>query len=294
MQTLEGLRRRIDAADDLYSLVKTMKSLAMINIRHYEQAVASLADYNRTVEMGLQALLKWHPELLYTGLQKTKPRVGAIVFGSDQGMCGSFNESIMEYTWNSLQNREGADQNPVFITIGERVENIIKESGGKLAKTYHAPPSLNGITGLLQQILLDIEAWQTKAGVGEVLLFYNRPLSTTTYQPRSVQLLPLNHQALLQLAEQPWPGRGFPSFKMDRDLLFSRLARQFLFVNLYRAFAESAASENASRLATLHSAQKNIEESIEELNRKYHQQRQDAITDELLDVVAGFGVLAGN
>jgi F-type H+-transporting ATPase subunit gamma len=80
---------------------------------------------------------------------------------------------------------------------------------------------------------------------------------------------------------------------MDRERLFSALIHQYLFVSLYRAFAESLASENAARLAAMQNAERNIEERLGELNRQYHQQRQTAITSELLDIVSGFEALRG-
>jgi len=79
---------------------------------------------------------------------------------------------------------------------------------------------------------------------------------------------------------------------MDRKSLFSSLIREYLFVSLFRAFAESLASENASRLAAMQGAEKNIEEQLGELNRRYHQQRQMSITEELLDIVSGYEALS--
>jgi F-type H+-transporting ATPase subunit gamma len=294
MPTLEGLRKKIDVAEDLHSIVKTMKSLAMINIRHYEKAVASLADYNRTVEMGFQALLKWNPELLYPSKKRVGGSIGAIIFGSDQGLCGRFNENIVEHALVSLEGIGFQVEDSNFITVGDRALDLLKDVGGKVEKAYHVPASLTGTTDLMQKVLLDIEAWQSHKGIGLVLIFYNHPLSAVAYHPQKVQLLPLNKEGLENLASQPWPGRGFPVYNLERDRLYSRLIRQYLFVTLYRAIAESAASENASRLATLQSAEKNIEESLEKLNTQFHQQRQDTITDELLDIIAGFEILAKN
>ncbi|GAG38988.1 unnamed protein product, partial [marine sediment metagenome] len=76
------------------------------------------------------------------------------------------------------------------------------------------------------------------------------------------------------------------------DQLFTSLVRQYLFGALFRAFAESLASENASRLASMQAAEKNIEERIDQLRLRFHRHRQSAITEELLDVVAGFEVLS--
>jgi F-type H+-transporting ATPase subunit gamma len=78
---------------------------------------------------------------------------------------------------------------------------------------------------------------------------------------------------------------------MDRRQLFSALIRQYLFVALYRAFAESMASENASRLGSMLAAEKNIQGHLSRLTVDYHQGRQQSITEELLDIVAGFEIL---
>ncbi len=95
------------------------------------------------------------------------------------------------------------------------------------------------------------------------------------------------------LAEKKWPCRTLPTFSMDVDKLFSSLVRHYLFFSLYRAFVESLASENASRLASMQMAEKNIEEHLYELNVQFHRQRQTAITSELLDVVTGFEAITG-
>jgi F-type H+-transporting ATPase subunit gamma len=67
-----------------------------------------------------------------------------------------------------------------------------------------------------------------------------------------------------------------------------------MFMALYRAYAESLASENAHRLASMQSAEKNIEQHMDRLNAQYHQIRQSSITEELLDIVAGFEALTAN
>ena len=69
--------------------------------------------------------------------------------------------------------------------------------------------------------------------------------------------------------------------------------REYLFVSLFRACAESLASENASRLAAMQRADKNIDELLEELNRTFHRLRQSGIDEELFDVISGFEALSG-
>ena len=71
------------------------------------------------------------------------------------------------------------------------------------------------------------------------------------------------------------------------------LVREYLFISLFRACAESLASENASRLAAMQRADKNIDELLEDLNQKFHRLRQSGIDEELFDVVSGFEALLG-
>lgn len=78
----------------------------------------------------------------------------------------------------------------------------------------------------------------------------------------------------------------------DRRRAMSRLVQHYLFVSLFRACAESLASENASRIAAMQAAEKNIEERLDELHGVFNQLRQDAITEELIDIVAGFEALS--
>ena len=78
---------------------------------------------------------------------------------------------------------------------------------------------------------------------------------------------------------------------MPAERLLSHLVRQYLFVSLFRACAESLASENASRIAAMQAAEKNIEERLDEFQDAFNKMRQSAITEELLDIVAGFEAL---
>lgn len=125
-------------------------------------------------------------------------------------------------------------------------------------------------------------------GVDQAYLFYNKYLSRAKYRPHTVRLLPVDQQWLEGLRKKPWSTNMLPSFTMDRKQLFSTLVRQYLFVSLFRAFAESLASENASRLTSMQEAERNIGEQLAELNAQFHQLRQMSITEELLDIVSGF------
>ena len=79
---------------------------------------------------------------------------------------------------------------------------------------------------------------------------------------------------------------------LGREALGIHLLRQYLFIVLYRGFAQSMASENAARLMAMQAAEKNIVEMLDELKARFREQRQGNITNELLDIVSGFEALS--
>ena len=102
MQTIESLKRKIKSTSDLLSVVKTMKALAAVSIRQYQKAVESLKDYHSTVEMGLQVVMKKRAEQgIFAGITPIN-RIGAIIFGSDQGLCGQLNAQIASFALEEM------------------------------------------------------------------------------------------------------------------------------------------------------------------------------------------------
>jgi F-type H+-transporting ATPase subunit gamma len=286
MHTLETLKGRLKTTHDLHSVVTTMKALAAGNIRQCEQAVASLADYARAVEMGFQVVLRAGVSDVS---QRPAPRrrLGAVVFGTDQGMCGPLNDQLVAHALPSL----AADPKALILAVGHRVASRLQDAGLAPAETTPSPGSLAGLPVAVQDLLLTLDRWHAREGMDHVTLFYPRHLSGTSYPPSTVPLLPIDQGWLEALREKPWPTRILPACTGPPDGVFSALVRQHLFVGLYRAYAETLASENASRLAAMQTAERNIEERLGLLQSQFHQQRQDTITAELLDIVGGFEAL---
>lgn len=268
-----------------------MKALAAVNIRQYEKAVESLTEYNRTVEMGLQILLRNKPEARARPKSGATNRLGAVVFGSDQGMCGQLNDQIVSHAMATMNDLVAAPKNRILLAVGLRVGGRLEDAGQPVEESLSIPGSTAGITPMVQEIVMIVEEWHSTRGIDQIVLFFNKHLSGASYRSDTLKLWPFDLEWLQKLEEKEWAGRALPIFTMDWNRLFSLLIRQYLFVSLYRAFAESLASENASRLASMQGAERNIEERLGELNAQFHQQRQMSITEELLDIIAGFTAL---
>ncbi len=287
MPTTDAITRRINTAEDLRSLVRTMKALAVVNIRDYEEAAAALDDYAAAVTLGFQALLHIRPDTLPPRpARHAAPRVGAVVLGSDYGLCGSFNEQVAAFY---LARRPAGTVS--LLALGTRIAARLEDRGHVPDAVLALPASATRIVTLVQELLARVAGWRDAGTVDAVRIYGNAPYGQSGYRPREEALLPLDEEALRRSAAAPWRPRARPAVAGDWDAVFSALVQEHLFVTLHRAIAQSLACENASRLAAMHAAERNIDGRLHDLRGQFHRERQTAITTELLDVVSGYEVL---
>jgi F-type H+-transporting ATPase subunit gamma len=290
--TTASLRRKLTSAGDLQSVVRTMKAVAASSIGQYEKSVSALGDYYRTVELGLGACFRQGNPAAAVTEHKGKIEagaIGAIVFGSDQGLVGQFNEVVADFAIKTLATLPGKAQ---VWAVGERVHARLADAGLPLMKLFNVPNSVNAITPLVAEIQIESESHRAKGEYARVYVFHNRPQSGALYEPVSQRLLPLDAQWQQGLAKVPWPTGNLPQVMSGGTATLRALIREYLFISLFRACAESLASENASRLAAMQRADKNIDELLTDLNGTFHRVRQSGIDEELFDVVSGFEALA--
>ena len=290
--TTASLRRKIGSAGDLQSVVRTMKALAASSIGQYEKSVRALADYYRTVELGLGACFRESEpaaSMVERRGRNDARMISAVVFGSDQGLVGQFNDVVADYARETLATLSGT---PEVWAVGERVHTRLADAGLTPMRLFAVPSSVKAIAPLVGQILVESEARRSHGEVIELHLFYNRPASGAAYAPVTQRLLPLDEHWRRKLAELPWPTGQLPQVMGGGSETLRALIRGYLFVSLFRACAESLASENTSRLAAMERADKNIDELLENLHGTFHRLRQTGIDEELFDVISGFEALS--
>ena len=285
--TLASLRRKITGASDLKSVVRSMKALAASSVGQYEKSVLALADYDRTIELGLAACLRSRrgatdqPESPATAARS----ITVIVFGSDQGLVGQFNDLLAEHVAKTL---EPIALDKKIWAVGDRIRARLIDAGLPIAGVFPVPTSVNAITPLVGRILIDTEADHDNSEIIQLHLFHNRPTPGAAYEPVSQHLLPLDGDWELRLANLPWPSPNLPEVIGNREQTLRAFIREYLFVSLYKSCAESLAAENASRLAAMQRAEKNINDLVGTLEHTFHRLRQTSIDQELFDVLSGF------
>lgn len=278
---LEHLKRKIGAAEDLFSLVKTMKALSAVSIRQYQGAVRSLSRFDDALEKAFQVVLS-------PGYQPhSEPgKLALIVIGTDQGMCGPFNERLATFIKENLE-----EEPSLVLVLGSRIVSYLPWTPQRVVLM---PTGVSGITPTVKETLVDLEDNRKKKHIERVVIFYNAPSEVgASYQSKRAQLLPISAEWLQELQQRKWKNRCLPTFEGEQTRVASHLIQLWLFVSLYSTLAGSLAAENSARLMAMQTAEKNIDQRLGELRAEFNRQRQSLITSELLDVVSGFEAITG-
>ncbi len=287
--TLINLQRRKQSAGDMASVVRTMKAMATSNITQYENSVHSLQDYYRTISLGIHACFKKERiSVVADNHNKKDSKSVAVIFGSDQGLVGRFNDSISTYAQDIIKDIPGETE--VWV-VGERVYSLLVDGDLSPTKRFSVPNSVTAITPLVNQILIRSEAFRQDEQFFSLYIFHNTPTEGANYKQEDQQLFPPDKKWEEEITKMEWPSHNVPQIIGGTESTLGTLIKEYLFVSLYKASAESLAAENASRLEAMERAEKNIDEMLDELQQDYNRLRQSTIDEELFDVIAGFEAL---
>ena len=302
MQTLEGLKRRIKTTTSLKDIVSSMKTLSAVSVGQYEKSTKALKQYADSIELALLALLRGR-NIPKNIKQQYKEQIIAIIFGSDQGLVGRFNKSIASFAISSLQ-QNNIDLNDVtFIVGGKSLSSKILSMGYDIDTLFTMPSSVKAMITVAKKIVFKLSEIQSLQQNGDkdfsfsnrqlkIYLFYNSKDEHSVIKQNMLQILPVDENFLKKLSQSQWPNQNITIYApRSRRTLFSLFMQQLLFVNIYKAIAQSLASEHFTRMISMQNAEKNIDEHLEQMNLEYQQRRQTEITNELLDVVIGAEVL---
>ena len=284
-QTLEHLSRKNATLTSIRSIVHTMKTLSAINAAPYEHAAQSIEAYHETLLQGLAAFVyrSGGISLLSEAAQPSTRLL--VVFGSDHGLCGNYNELLANSV--SQYNRSQPIAKQHILCIGSRMANALLEQELTPDVVLLPPASADGIGRLAGDIVTRIERLgrgQPLAQLAVTLVFTQR--AEQGYQESATRaLLPLDKRLLQPV--QRWQSRSLPDYSMNAEALLASLIRNHVFASVFRASAEAMVTENATRLALMQQAEQSVDEQLQEVKQDMSNVRQDEITNELMDIVIG-------
>ncbi|YCM47112.1 F0F1 ATP synthase subunit gamma (plasmid) [Verrucomicrobiaceae bacterium 227] len=221
---------------------------------------------------------------------KTLPN-GFLVFGTDQGMVGQFNEGLADQVIAQIQK---TGDPAVIWTVGERLQMRLENAGFSVARVFPTPGSVEAITSLVTDILLEIEYSRGLAKSGMIFQVHNHPIVRGSYEYRCCRLFPLDEQWRGKISKLPWPTQLLPEMVRSAPDDLASLMREHLFTSVFQACTESCAAEHAARLVAMQLAEKNIEDRRQHLSLDYNHQRQSTIDEELFDLLSGFEALTNH
>ena len=291
METLDNLKKTLDTSKSIKQVVSTMKALSGANIKKYEKIVKVLYAYRSNIELALQALMMYNNinvnELDFVKNSKDKKEKNlAIIFGSNQGLCGRFNDKMMNFVVDDIKSSDKTK----IIVVGERLNMLMSNTKLNIEKSIPVPNSIDNISSTIFDILEVIEKEIKNKTSDKVFLYYIANDDTMNGTLTKTRLIPVDKKILENAQKKVWPTNNIPYWQINSKTLIVDLLKQYIFVGLNNALINSIASEQKNRLITLQNAENNINDLIRTKNLEYNQKRQGTITSELLDVVTGYAV----
>lgn len=288
MASLEEMIRHIAVAEDLQSVVRTMQTISSVEIRRHEAAEQAMAQYLKTVEMGLQVALRHVSHVMPGADGVAEGRTGVVVAGSEIGLCGGFNERLVDFALDRLSSAGIEADNRIILVIGTRAEASWREQAEAPVHLEEAPATVEALPQTVAAVLTRLDHWRENQGVTKLVLFHQRISGTEGSTPVEVDLLPISPDWLSDLRARDWPSRRLPVCFGDPETVTRNLVRQLLFARLFTSVIQSRTAEHAERMTAMQAADKSIADKLDDLRGSHRLLRQEVITSELLDIIGGY------
>jgi F-type H+-transporting ATPase subunit gamma len=311
MPNLKAIRDRIKSVKNTRKITEAMRLVAAAKVRRaQEQVIATrpFADRLAQVLYGLQSRLKFEETDLPLLKQREVKTVALLVISGDRGLCGGYNTNVIRRAEIRAQELAAEGINYRLILVGRKASQYFKRRDQPIEASFTGMEQIptaeeaSTIGDELLSLFLSDE-------VDRVELIYTRFVSLVSSRPVIQTLLPLDPQGLevsddeifrlttrggnFQVEREKVAGptpTEFPQdmiFEQDPVQILDALLPLYLNNQILRALQESAASELAARMTAMNNASDNAKELAKTLNLTYNKARQAAITQEILEVVAG-------
>jgi F-type H+-transporting ATPase subunit gamma len=292
MANLKEIRNRIESIQSTEQITTAMRMVSASKLRKAQHSFSSIYPYANaltTVSQDMYAVLNQHSESHNTGEEgnnKTSPEhVLFFVFSSNRGLCGPFNINAARYV-NELIATEYEqhlkEQRLHLMTAGRRASDIIEKQGLVISETHHE--LMNNLHYKDVFTLSDHLFQLYQQGVYQkIILVYNKFKTVLSQELTAQQFLPVISSDMPQKSKEPIDFIMEP----DKETVLQWLFPKILGITLYRTFLESIASEEGARMTAMQQASDNASVLLKELRVNYNKARQAAITNELLEIIAG-------
>ena len=282
MATLRGIKARIRAARNIQQITKAMKLVAAARLRRAHERIIQARPYAHKMEEVLGRMVchtaaESHPLLT----RRNTGRRLLLLVTADKGLCGSFNHNITRQGWGWMERsgREGKEN--YLAVVGRKGKEFLQgKRSVSLAEYINIFARLSYAHAAL--IAKDILRFYDELQLEEVDLLYNEFQSAGRQKVVCATLLPIE-----PTLRDACPVPSNYSYEPSAQVIFRELLPKYAEVQIFHALLESAAAEQDARMTAMEMATQNAGEMIDRLILLYNKARQERITKELLEVVAG-------
>ncbi|MDN3514761.1 MAG: F0F1 ATP synthase subunit gamma [Candidatus Brocadia sp.] len=266
------IEKKIKALYTIEDIVDAMKAYAGVTMRRTEDLVQNIRTYENNLLLAMADIITHYPEISLKEQGKGKRIIAA--FGSSQGLCGPFNEKIVDVVSGLIT---GDD---ILFVIGKRLKSSFDLKHVPYEDYSDSVSSINGIRPALKETVSKIMNKYSKEE------YYNLTLVFTSIFEKKAeisveQILPPDINKVSALS----PTRIPPLTYLKPKIIFNKILEEFLFISLYRCFMESLRSENWYRLKSMDGASETLKRQLLNLNSVQMYIRQEEITEEMLEIL---------
>lgn len=293
MANLRDIRDRISSVKNTQQITKAMKMVAAARLRKAQDRIMATRPYAFKLKDIIARLIRNTDETLPL-LQERKEvnRVLFIVVGSDRGLCGGFNNNLFRVIEQRLkEDFEDHLQNGTLdlITVGAKAKKYFKHRKYNIVEDHSGffdDLQFEKTANLMRSVVKQFE----NGDYDSVWLCFNEFKSVISQNRIVDQVLPVKDQFATPAGEEE-PDDIDYIYEPEPYEILQELVPRFLNVHLWRAMLESFGSEQGARMAAMDNATENANDILNDLNLKYNQARQAAITTELSEIVSGADAL---
>jgi F-type H+-transporting ATPase subunit gamma len=283
MSSLRDLKNRIKSVRNIQQITKAMKMVAAARIKKAEDQLKSARPYADKLKEVVFDLTSGLDEVLHP-LMEVRPvqNVAVIVVSSDKGLCGAYNNNLLRMAWKEIHEAKPAK----LIAVGAKVNKYLARRSVK--------PTLSKLNWaaefeLAQEYALLLSEWFISGEVDQVVCYYTQAVTSMTQKPVREVLLPLEDEGSSEeLGSIPFEFE--PSAEGALEILLPRYLRNVIF----KILMEAKVSELAARLKAMSNATDNADKLAGELTLQFFRVRQEAITNEILEISGGAEALAAS
>lgn len=287
MATLRDIRRRIASVHNTRKITKAMEMVAAAKLRRAQARIEALRPYAiDMVEMMMDLATYSEQTLEYALLREHEEErtVALVVMTGDRGLAGAFNTNVIRRAIEEERRLRAAGKEVRLLVVGKKGIGTLRFRRYQLEQTWQGLSDRPEYTHA-QQIAKHLIAEFVEERADRVRLIYNQFTSPMEQRLMDVSILPIRPEEVIDEARERRPVTYL--YEPDPATIFERLLPAYVEIAVYRALLESSASEQGARMTAMRNASESADEMIGDLTLALNRARQAAITQEILEVVAG-------